>query len=160
MSPGLQVPRVGAGLGVPLRIELGPKDLEKGSVACVKRHEPEEDLRPHGRGSRTRVPELLDEVQHEMFEAARSHGATPATFPVDDYDSFKEKLEDPGGFLLAHWCGERRRARSESRRTPRRRSAAWPSTSPRRKGVVCCAESRPRNGRTSQRPTEWFVGRS
>ena len=91
-------------LGVPLRIELGPKDLEKGSVMTVKRPD-------RGKTSvaldtlETRVPELLDEIQSEMFDAARAR-RDAATFVVDTWDEFQSKLDDPGGFILAHWCGE------------------------------------------------------
>jgi prolyl-tRNA synthetase len=52
----------------------------------------------------SRVRELLDEIQREMFEAARAR-RDEATFKVDGWDEFKEKLVSPGGFLLAHWCG-------------------------------------------------------
>jgi len=52
----------------------------------------------------TRVGSLLDEIQREMLEAARER-RDRATFSVDGYEEFKRKLEDPGGFLLAHWCG-------------------------------------------------------
>jgi prolyl-tRNA synthetase len=91
-------------LGVPLRIELGPKDLAKGSVVCVKRTNREksfvalDDLEG-------RVAELLEEIQQQMLRAARER-RDAATFEVDSYDEFKEKLEEPGGFLLAHWGGD------------------------------------------------------
>ena len=90
-------------LGVPLRIELGPKDLERGSVMTVKRPNrakapvPLADLE-------ARVPELLGEVQKEMFEAARARREA-ATFAVDSWDAFRERNDSTGGFLLAHFCG-------------------------------------------------------
>jgi prolyl-tRNA synthetase len=52
-----------------------------------------------------RVRELLDEIQREMFEAARAR-RDAATIAVDTWDEFREKLASPGGFLLAHWCGD------------------------------------------------------
>ncbi len=90
-------------LGVPLRLELGPKDLEKNSVMTVKRvgrvktPVPLDDVE-------TRIPELLDELHQEMFDAALKR-REEATHTVDDYDEFKRLNDDPGGFLLAHWCG-------------------------------------------------------
>jgi len=90
-------------LGVPLRIELGPKDLQKGSVVCVKRHNRAKAFVGMDQ-LEARVQELLDEVQRELFEAALER-REKHTFSVDSYDEFKAKLEDPGGFLLAHWCG-------------------------------------------------------
>jgi prolyl-tRNA synthetase len=103
MSPGFKFNEWEM-MGVPLRLELGPKDLEKGSVMTVKR--PNRSKAPVPLDEvETRVPQLLDEVQREMFEAALKR-REEATIPVDTYDEFKEKLESPGGFLLAHWCGK------------------------------------------------------
>jgi prolyl-tRNA synthetase len=90
--------------GVPLRIELGPKDLEKGSVCCVKRLNRAKSFVPVGDVAST-VPKLLDELQAEMLAAARAR-RDEATFTIDAYDAFKDKLETTGGFLLAHWCGD------------------------------------------------------
>ncbi len=90
-------------LGVPLRVELGPKDLDKGSVVAVKRPNRAKAFVPMA-DLETRIPALLDEVQKEMFEAARAR-RDAATFVVDGYEDFKAKNDSPGGFLLAHWCG-------------------------------------------------------
>jgi len=89
-------------LGVPLRLEIGPKDLEQGSVRAVKRNRqktmiPLEDVERRSR-------ELLDEFQRELFEIARTR-RDAATAPVDTYDEFRARIESSGGFLLAHWCG-------------------------------------------------------
>ncbi len=91
-------------LGVPLRIELGPKDLEKGSVCCVKRLNRAKSFVPVDNVA-TAVPRLLDEVQAELLAAARVR-RDAATFAVDNYGDFKGRLESTGGFLLAHWCGD------------------------------------------------------
>jgi prolyl-tRNA synthetase len=91
-------------LGVPLRLELGPKDLAKGSVMSVKR--PDRAKAPVAMNAlEDRVPELLDEIQREMFETAKAR-RDAATYPVNTWDEFKEKLDSTGGFLLAHWCGD------------------------------------------------------
>jgi prolyl-tRNA synthetase len=90
--------------GVPLRIELGPKDLEKGSVVCVRRTDRSKTFVPHDE-IETRVPVLLDEIQRQMFLAAVERREA-ATFVVDDYDAFRERLESTGGFLLARHCGD------------------------------------------------------
>jgi prolyl-tRNA synthetase len=91
-------------LGVPLRLELGPKDIEKNSVMTVKRV---------GRVKtpvsmdevETKIPQLLDEIQRELFEAALERRES-ATREVNDYDEFKRVNDEHGGFLLAHWCGD------------------------------------------------------
>jgi prolyl-tRNA synthetase len=90
-------------LGVPVRIELGPKDLQKGSVVCVTRLS-REKIFVSMDDVATRAGQLLEKVQQDLFAAAAERRAA-ATFEVDDYDEFKQKLADPGGFLLAHWCG-------------------------------------------------------
>jgi prolyl-tRNA synthetase len=90
-------------LGVPLRVELGPRDLQKGTVVCVRRGSREKTFVPLDDVG-TRVPDLLDTIQQDLFAAARDR-RDAATFEVDDYDEFRRKLADPGGFLLAHWCG-------------------------------------------------------
>jgi prolyl-tRNA synthetase len=89
--------------GVPLRIELGPKDLEKGSVCCVKRLNRAKSFVPVGDVA-SAVPRLLDELQAEMLATARAR-RDAATHTIDGYDAFKAKLEI-GGFMLAHWCGD------------------------------------------------------
>jgi prolyl-tRNA synthetase len=90
-------------LGVPLRIELGPKDLEKGTVVAARRQDREKTFLKMDEVA-ARVPELLDGAQALLFETAKGR-RDAATFEVDDYDEFKAKNDDPGGFLLAHWCG-------------------------------------------------------
>jgi prolyl-tRNA synthetase len=90
-------------LGVPLRIELGPKDLEKGTVVCARRPDRAKSFEAMD-GIAGSVATILDEIQVQMLESARQR-RDAATYDVDDYDTFKAKLDDGGGFLLAHWCG-------------------------------------------------------
>ena len=91
-------------LGVPLRIEIGPKDLDKGSVCCVRRPNRAKSFVPMAEVAAA-VPRLLEDIQAEMLAAAKAR-RDASTFTVDTYDEFKAKLENPGGFLLAHWCGD------------------------------------------------------
>ena len=91
-------------LGVPLRIELGPKDLAKGSVVCVRRQDRQKSFVPLDElVPRTR--EILERSQADLLASATLRRDT-ATIEVDDYESLCGKLSDPGGFLLAHWCGD------------------------------------------------------
>ena len=90
--------------GVPLRVELGPKDLEKGTVVAVKRMNRSKSFIPMNELD-VRIPALLDEIQGELFEAARAR-RDAATFTVDTYDELKQRIEKPDGFLLCHWCGD------------------------------------------------------
>ena len=89
--------------GVPLRVELGPKDLAKGSVVCVKRTGREKRFVALD-GLEEAVQTLLDEIQGALLEAARKR-RDEATYDVESYEDFKVRIQDPGGFLLAHWCG-------------------------------------------------------
>jgi prolyl-tRNA synthetase len=89
--------------GVPLRVELGPKDLQKRSVVCARRPDRKKDFVGMDVLDET-VPRILDEIQQQMFDVACERRRS-ATFVIDSYDEFKVKIDDPGGFLLAHWCG-------------------------------------------------------
>ena len=90
--------------GVPLRIELGPKDLAKQSVCCVLRTSRQKHFVPMTEMV-AKVGELLEGLQAELLAAARAR-RDEATFRVDTWDDFKAKLDEPGGFLLAHWGGD------------------------------------------------------
>ncbi len=139
MSPGFKFHEWEM-LGVPIRVELGPKDLQKNSAVLVKRLNrtksfvPQDDLE-------TETRKLLDEVQGEMFAAACER-RDRFTFSVDGYDEFKSKLDDPGGFLLAHWCGSaecEEKISTETRATIR--CIALDSPSEKGKCVRCDGES-------------------
>ena len=90
-------------LGVPLRIEIGPKDLEKGTVVCARRPDRAKSFEGMD-GIAGSVQRILDEIQARMLETARER-RDAATHKIDDYDAFKAQLDGGGGFLLAHWCG-------------------------------------------------------
>ncbi|MCP3979567.1 MAG: proline--tRNA ligase [bacterium] len=90
--------------GVPLRVELGPKDLEKNSVVCVSRIDRNKTF--VGRDElAARVPELLQSIQDGMLATAREW-RDASTFDVDTWDDFLGRIEKPDGFLLSHWCGK------------------------------------------------------
>ncbi len=90
--------------GVPLRLEIGPRDLQANQATAVKRPDRGKSGVPLD-AAPERVRQMLEEVQREMLARARRR-LEQATFPVDSYDEFRERLESPGGFLLAHWCGQ------------------------------------------------------
>jgi prolyl-tRNA synthetase len=126
--------------GVPLRIELGPRDMKKDSVVCVKRTNRSksfvsmDDLEQE-------VPRLLEEIQGEMLEAARQR-RDAMTFAVDDYQEFKARIDDTGGFLLAHWCGSpecEERVQQETKATIRCLAFEQPEEPGR--CLVCAGES-------------------
>lgn len=89
--------------GVPLRLAMGARDLENGTVELARRDtltketiavEGVEDL----------IENLLEEIQNNIFQKALDFRAEKTT-KVDSYDEFKELLETKTGFFLAHWDG-------------------------------------------------------
>ena len=101
--------------GVPLRVELGPRDLESGNVAVSRRDQPvkSKEILPAAEFVR-RASELLDSIQTSLFERAKQFRDTH-TRVIDSkeefYDFFTPKSSDQpeihGGFALAHWNGSR-----------------------------------------------------
>ena len=88
--------------GVPLRIEIGPKDIENQSMVVAKRYNLEKiklNLNEIGK-----IPDILDQIQIEMLEKAKSE-SKDNTKNITDYEEFKGKIED-GGFFNSPWCGK------------------------------------------------------
>ena len=89
--------------GVPLRIEVGPKDLEKNQVMLARRDNREKTPVSQD-GLADTVRQMLDTIQTSMFERAREF-REKHSYQVDDYTKFNEILDGEGGFLWSHWCG-------------------------------------------------------
>ncbi len=89
--------------GVPLRIAIGPKDLEKNTVEVARRDTLEKIIIPQ-QEVLMHVTEQLDQMQEALFQKALDFRANNMT-EVNDYDEFKKILDLKGGFLLAHWDG-------------------------------------------------------
>ena len=90
--------------GVPLRMEMGPKDLEKNQVVLVRRDTGEKSFVPQDDLAAT-VAGMLDEVQDGLFSRALAFRES-RTQQVDDYSRFNPILDGPEpGFLWSHWCG-------------------------------------------------------
>lgn len=89
--------------GVPLRIEVGPKDVEKGSVVMVRRDTREKAFVSDG-DVVARVRELLAAVQKNLFQKALDFRKANTRRPAS-YDEFKQLLEEKRGFLECPWDG-------------------------------------------------------
>lgn len=89
--------------GVPIRIAIGPKDVEKGTVELARRDTLEKEFIDQDKVV-DRVVALMDEIQSNLFERARNYRNEHIT-EVSTYDEFKEVLETKGGFISAHWDG-------------------------------------------------------
>lgn len=95
--------------GVPVRVELGPKDLAANACVVARRDKPGKEGKEMGvplAGAAARIVEVLKQMQTDLFNKARAF-RDANTFEVNDYDEFKKKIDEPGGFLLAHWDGTR-----------------------------------------------------
>jgi prolyl-tRNA synthetase len=94
--------------GVPVRVELGPKDLDKQACVVARRDVPGKDGKQTGvllTGAAQHIEKLLREIQQALFNRAKTFRDQHIR-SVDTYDEFKKLIEDPG-FLLAHWDGSR-----------------------------------------------------
>jgi prolyl-tRNA synthetase len=89
--------------GVPLRLGLGPRDLENGTAELARRDTLEKQVIAQD-DLVTKVKELLYEIQENLFKKAISYRDSMIT-EVDTFDEFKEVLETKGGFVSAHWDG-------------------------------------------------------
>lgn len=89
--------------GVPVRIAIGPRDLENGTAEVARRDTREKKVLTFSEIATT-IPALLDEIQANIFERAAQFKEANTT-RVDSYDEFKTVLEKKGGFIMAHWDG-------------------------------------------------------
>jgi prolyl-tRNA synthetase len=89
--------------GVPLRIEVGPRDLQQEQVVLVRRDSRAKESVGLSAAPQ-RVAEVLTSVQQALFERARAFVAAN-THVADDYDTFKRIMQEQRGFLRAYWCG-------------------------------------------------------
>ncbi len=88
--------------GVPLRIEIGPKDIEKKQVVVVRRDTGKKENVTQASLNR-KVPEILREIQKNMFEMALKF-QQENIHEVKDYEEFKAIMESKKGFIKAFWC--------------------------------------------------------
>lgn len=88
--------------GVPVRIAMGPRDLQNGTVEIARRDTLTKESVDQ-EGLENRIAALLDEIQDNIYNKALKF-REENTFKVDDYKTFKEKIEE-GGFLMCHWDG-------------------------------------------------------
>ena len=89
--------------GVPLRIAMGPRDLENGTLE-VARRDTLEKKSINAVDVVSEVVELLEAIQENLFNKAKSHRDQHIT-EVDSFDEFKDVIENKGGFVSAHWDG-------------------------------------------------------
>ena len=88
--------------GVPVRLVLGARDLENGTIEVMRRDTLEKETRSI-EGIAQYVEQLLEDIQKNIFEKARKY-RDEHVYECENYEEFKEKVKD-GGFFLCHWDG-------------------------------------------------------
>ena len=91
--------------GVPLRLEIGPKDIEKNQCVLVRRDNREKYFVSLD-NLETEIPKLLDAVQDGLFQAALARRAN-MTYTAKTLDELKDIADSKPGFIKAMWCGSR-----------------------------------------------------
>ncbi len=110
--------------GVPVRIEIGPRDVANDAVVLARRDRPGREGKTFGvpsAGVVEAVRALLDEVQASLLEQA-TVAREANTHRVEDYDTFRQVLDEQGGFIRVHWAGtseDEARIQDETRATLR-----------------------------------------
>lgn len=94
--------------GVPVRVEIGPKDIEKNACVVARRDIPGKEGKTMGvplEGAAAHIDKLLREIQQNLFDRAKKFRDANMR-SADSYDQFKQMIEEPG-FIWAHWDGTR-----------------------------------------------------
>ncbi|WP_405321801.1 proline--tRNA ligase [Frisingicoccus sp.] len=90
--------------GIPVRIEIGPKDIAAGNAVIVRRDTREKQVVAIDEIAQ-KVEETLNTMQTEMLERARAH-RDAHTYEALDYETFKDIVENKPGFVKSMWCGD------------------------------------------------------
>ena len=89
--------------GIPVRVEIGPRDIENGQAILVRR-DTHEKVTVALSELETKVGELLDEIQANLLERARTH-RDAHTYTATTLEEFEKTVEEKPGFVKAMWCG-------------------------------------------------------
>lgn len=91
--------------GYPIRLEIGPKDIEEGKCVLCRR-DTREKLEVSLEEVEEKVAELLDTIHNDMLERARKH-RDAHTYTAKDFAEFEKMFTEKSGFVKAMWCGDR-----------------------------------------------------
>ncbi len=89
--------------GVPVRIAIGPKDLENGTFEIARRDTLTKEVKP-AEGIVSYIQDLLEQIQKDLFNKAVDY-RTAHTTEVNSFEEFKDVLDNKTGFVSAHWDG-------------------------------------------------------
>jgi prolyl-tRNA synthetase len=125
--------------GFPMRIEIGPKDIEEGRCVLVRR-DTREKKEVRIAEAAAEAAELLGTIQKDMFERAKKF-RDEHTFEAADYESFRRIIDGNTGFVKAYWCGERScedQIKEDTRATSRCMPLGDAAEAPEGAVCVCC----------------------
>ena len=89
--------------GIPLRVEIGPKDIEQNQAVLVRRDNREKVVVALDQLAQ-KASELLVQIQEDMLESARAH-RDAHTYTATNYEEFVKTINEKPGFVKAMWCG-------------------------------------------------------
>ena len=89
--------------GIPLRLEIGPRDLKNGKAVLVRRDTGEKLILDQAELV-TKIPELLEEIHQNLFNRAKGF-QTESTYEISDYEEFKASVEEKPGFYRVYFAG-------------------------------------------------------
>ncbi|MBQ9030585.1 MAG: proline--tRNA ligase [Parasporobacterium sp.] len=90
--------------GIPLRVEIGPKDLENGQAVVVRR-DTREKITVALAELTEQIPQIMEKMQQDMYDRALKH-REEHTYDAHDYEEFKDIIANKPGFVRAMWCGD------------------------------------------------------
>ena len=125
--------------GVPLRLEIGPKDIENNQCILVRR-DTGEKIVSSLENIEKEVVSLLEEIQNDMFKRALEH-REGHTYEADTMEEFTEIVENKPGFVKALWCGDRE-CEDKIKELTQATSRCMPLNGQGKEGkCVCCSKS-------------------
>ncbi len=91
--------------GIPVRVEMGPRDIEAGQAIVVRR-DTREKITVAIEELADKIKDILEVIQKDMFEKAKIH-RDEHTYVATNYEEFKDAVANKAGFIKAMWCGSR-----------------------------------------------------
>jgi prolyl-tRNA synthetase len=125
--------------GVPLRLEIGPKDIEKSTVVLARRDTREKSFVPMD-GLAVQVQERLEAIQAALLQRALAYRSEHTT-ETDSYEEFTQIMDGRPGFVVSPWCGSaacEASIKTETQATIR--NIPFGSTAPTGKACLKCGE--------------------
>ncbi|HAE44519.1 MAG TPA: proline--tRNA ligase, partial [Lachnospiraceae bacterium] len=135
--------------GFPMRIEIGPKDIERGECVLVRR-DTREKIQVKIEDVAAESAKLLETIQKDMYERALAFRIAH-TYEASTYDEFRKIAEEQPGFIKAYWCGDEEcenKIKADTTCTSRCMPFGSEGDAPEEAACICC-------GRKARRLVYW-----